>query len=220
MRSNVCSLAIAACAVLCASTAARSQTPTPGQNVNMVAGTKWPGGDPFLQRQNEPSIAISSRNPLHVFGGANDYRTVDLPLNDALPNAGLAGDAWLGLFKSFNGGQTWQSTLLPGYPQDQTPDGRASPLKAYSTASDPVVRPGTNGLFYYAGIAFDRTTGKGSVFVARFIDLNNRENGNAAPASPSEANTDPVRYAGTSIVARSGTAEFLDKPWIAVDVPR
>ena len=24
----------------------------PGRNVNMVAGTKWPEGDPFLQRQN------------------------------------------------------------------------------------------------------------------------------------------------------------------------
>jgi hypothetical protein len=55
-----------------------AQTPTPGANVNMVSGTKWPGGDPFLQRQNEPSIAISTRNPLHVLGGANDYRTVDL----------------------------------------------------------------------------------------------------------------------------------------------
>ena len=35
----------------------------PGANVNMVAGNTWPDGDPFLQRQNEPSIAVSSRNP-------------------------------------------------------------------------------------------------------------------------------------------------------------
>ena len=48
-------------------------------NVNMVAGKGWPGGDPFLQRQNEPSVAISTRNPLHLLAGANDYRTVDLP---------------------------------------------------------------------------------------------------------------------------------------------
>ena len=51
-----------------------------GQNVNMVSGTKWPGGDPFLQRQNEPSLAVSSRNVLHLVAGANDYRTVDLPI--------------------------------------------------------------------------------------------------------------------------------------------
>ena len=51
----------------------------PGRNVNMVAGTQWPGGDPHLQRQNEPSIAASTRNPLHLLAGSNDYRTVDLP---------------------------------------------------------------------------------------------------------------------------------------------
>src|SRR5208282_5133857 len=79
-----------------------------GNNVNMVTGTQWPGGDPFLQRQNEPSMAISSRNPLHIVAGDNDYRTVDLPgvSGEAEPN----GDAWLGFFTSFDGGQTWTST--------------------------------------------------------------------------------------------------------------
>src|SRR5579872_6870878 len=51
-----------------------------GPNVNMVSGTSWPNGDPFLQRQNEPSIAVSTRNPMHILGGANDYRTVDLEI--------------------------------------------------------------------------------------------------------------------------------------------
>jgi len=68
----------------CASTS-WAQGPTPGQNVNMVSGTKWPGGDPFLQRQNEPSIAVSTRNPQHLLAGANDYRTVDLNPVDQLP---------------------------------------------------------------------------------------------------------------------------------------
>ena len=53
--------------------------PVAGPSVNMVSGTQLPGGDPFLQRQNEPSMAVSSRNALHLMGGANDYRTVDLP---------------------------------------------------------------------------------------------------------------------------------------------
>src|SRR5499427_6440221 len=122
------------------------QFPQASRNVNMVAGRQWPGGDPFLQRQNEPSIAISSRNPRHLLAGANDYRTVDLPISDTVPGS-LAGDAWLGFFKSFDGGQTWQSTLHPGYPQDQSAVGLASPLKAYSAAADPTVRAGTNGLF-------------------------------------------------------------------------
>src|SRR5262249_10081365 len=42
-------------AALAAASAARGQTaPVAGQNVNMVSGTTWPGGDPYLQRQNEP----------------------------------------------------------------------------------------------------------------------------------------------------------------------
>src|SRR5687767_2496729 len=113
----------------------------PGKNVNMVAGTEWPGGDPFLQRQNEPSMAVSSRNPLHLLAGANDYRTVDLP---GLPNGGVTGDAWLGLFKSTNGGGRWTSTLLPGYPQDASPAGMASPLKGLQAGADAVVRPGSH----------------------------------------------------------------------------
>ena len=79
----------------------------PGRNVNMVAGTEWPGGDPFLQRQNEPSIAASTRNPLHLVAGSNDYRTVDLP---GLPDGEETGDAWVSVYKSFDGGARWSSS--------------------------------------------------------------------------------------------------------------
>jgi hypothetical protein len=83
---------------------------TPGDNVNMVSGTKWPGGDPFLQRQNEPALAVSTRNPRHLLAGANDYRSVDIPNPNATDER---GDAWLGVFKSLDGGATWGSTLVP-----------------------------------------------------------------------------------------------------------
>ena len=125
----------------------------PGKNVNLVAGNTWPDGDPFLQRQNEPSVAVSSRNVLHMLAGGNDYRTVDLP---GLPATKPNGDAWLGVFKSLDGGQTWKSNLLPGYPQDTSPIGLTSPLKGYDAAADPTVRTGSNGLFYYSGIVFQR----------------------------------------------------------------
>ena len=209
------------------------QAQIPGRNVNMVSGTTYPLGDPFLQRQNEPSIAASTRNPLHLLAGANDYRTVDLP---GLPDDEETGDAWLGLFKSFDGGDRWQSGLLPGFPQDSScdPSKNANPdpakcgLFGYQAAADPVVRAGTNGLLYYAGLVFDRGDNpKSAVFVARFIDNNNREDG------------DPIAHIGTSIVAAKPgtfsvlgtgtnkgkkftlpTNEHLDKPWMAVDIPR
>ena len=91
-------------------------------NVNMVSGTMLPGGDPWLQRQNEPSVAVSTRNPRHLLAGANDYRTVDYPQTEGIlpgiSGIAAAGDAWLGVYKSLDGGASWISTLLPGFPQD------------------------------------------------------------------------------------------------------
>jgi Putative Ig domain/Galactose oxidase, central domain len=184
-----------------------------GPNVNMVSGTSWPGGDPFLQRQNEPSMAVSTRNPMHIFAGANDYRTVDLEL--ALSGGAETGDSWLGAFFSRDGGLTWQSTLLPGckYPDPQCNDSGAL-HNMYDAGSDPVVRAGTNGMFFYAGLAFDRATSTttassvSSIFVARYDDLNNNENVN------------PITYIDTHIVASGNASQFLDKPSLAVDIPR
>ena len=199
------------------------QQVVPGTNVNMVSGTTYPDGDPFLQRQNEPSSAVSTRNPLHILAGANDYRTVDVPfpsgsLYDILRPQRMNADAWVGLFKSLDGGQTWKSTLLPGYPQDTTSDGNDSPLKVPApqggqrplhAATDAVVRAGTNGMFYYAGLAFDRGDGQPSkIFVARYIDLNNVEAG------------DPIAYLNTRVVDTDDGARFLDKPALATDIPR
>jgi hypothetical protein len=190
--------------------AALASAQVASQNINMVSGINWPKGDPFLQRQNEPSVAVSSRNPAHLFAGANDYRTVDLPRSD---NGQLVketgGDAWLGVFKSFDNGDTWQSDLIPGYPQDTSLIGMSSPIYGLQAGADPVVRPGTNGMFYYAGMAFSRTPNSpNKIFVARFVDDNNLEAG------------DPIRYIDTQIVGASNNNDFFDKPSLAVDLPR
>lgn len=197
-------------ALICVALPGLSLAQIAGRNINMVSGLQWPGGDPFLERQNEPSLAVSTRNPDHLLAGANDYRTVDLP--------GLAtsetGDGWQGLFKSVDGGQTWYSTLIPGYPQDTSAQGLASPMKGYQAASDPVVRAGTNGLFYYSSLVFNRgTNAPSAVVVSRLIDNNNTESG------------DPFQFIGTSVVAQGTVGQgrngiMLDKPWIAVDIPR
>ena len=184
---------------------------TPGPSINMVSGTSLPGGDPFLQRQNEPSIAVSTRNPQHLLAGANDYRTVDFP---GLPDHEETGDSWVGLFSSLDGGQTWRSTLVPGYPQDTSPEGLGSPIKGLSAAADPVVRAGTHGLFYYGLMAFDRDKKVSRLAVARFVDLNDREDGDIA------VGTSPIRYAGTTVVEQGNSGQFVDKPWLAVDAPR
>jgi len=213
---------------LAASTTAACPTavhinPQPGPSVNMVSGTGWPGGDPFLQRQNESAVAFSVRNPLHVIAGANDYRSVDLPFpfeDDEPGDEEYGGDAWLGLFKSFDGGRTWQSTLFPGYPQDHSPEGNSfkASVGEFGAAADPMVRAGTAGLLYFGGIAFDRNpTGnplRGALFVGRLIDLNNKENGDAT------LGRDPIRYVDSTKLDDTTPSFFIDKPAMAVDMPR
>lgn len=173
----------------------------PGPNVNMVSGKTFPGGDPWLQKQNEPSIAVSTRNPCTLLGGANDYRAVYLP---GLPDDKEIGDAWVGLYKSKNCGQTWFSDLMPGYPQDNSAAGNASPVKGLSTGADPVVRAGDSGFFGYSFIAFNRGTSTGKLAFARFIDHNNRER------------ADSIGYGGTTIVDNGSSGQFLDKPWMII----
>ena len=98
---------------------------------------------------------------------------------------------------------------MPGYPQDQSPEGLASPLKGYAAAADAVVKSGTHGLLYYGGLVFNRGGNVPSaIFLARYVDRNNKENG------------DPFAYLGTSIVDSNSGAQFLDKPAFAVGLPR
>ena len=96
-----------------------------------------------------------------------------------------------------------------GFPQDVSPEGLSSPIKGREGATDPVVRAGTNGLFYYAGVAFDRGGNQpSSIFVARYMDLNNLEAG------------DPFGYVDTRLVDSDSGTRFLDKVALAVDIPR
>ena len=216
-------LLVLVCMALWGPAAAAQTTPTPGQNINIASGPVQVQldaptthfntilGDPFLQRQNEPSIAVSTVNPLHLLAGGNDYRAVDIPFlePDALPSR-LVGDAWCGWFSSTDGGLRWQSTLLPGFPQDTTPLGMKSPLHGYKACSDATVRPGPGGMFYYSGIAFNRDTNQSVVFVARFLDRNYAEKGNVA------LNTAAIEYVDTVVVDTGTTGQFIDKTWNAV----
>src|SRR5574340_785012 len=188
--------------------------PIAGPNVNMVSGREWPGGDPNLQKQNEPSIAVSTRNSLRLMAGDNDYRTLDFAgLGFTDPEA-VNYDAWPGWFKSLDGGQTWRSTLVPGCSwalgNPNSPClGSVITGSGMTAGADPTVRSGANGMFFYSFIAFDRKNrSNGAVVVSRFIDDNNREG------------ADTIRFLDDSIVERNNAAQFTDKPYLAIDVPR
>jgi hypothetical protein len=209
-RPLLATLALTLVAAFTASTPAHAQTggPIAGQNVNMVSD------DPVLQRDNEPSLAVSSQNLERLLAGANTYRTVDLPFPPGATSE--TGDAWLAIYKSFDAGQTWKTHLLPGYPQDTSPERLASPLwqRGLRAAADPTVRAGTHGLFLMNGIAFNRQSNDGVVFVSRFIDLDIKENGDASQG------LDTMPYVDTVLVDTGNAGQFLDKPWVAIDIPR
>ena len=168
-----------------------------GQNVNMVTN------DPYLQRQNETSLAVSTINPLHILAGANDYSLIDV---NGEEYQYVTHDAWLGVFKSFDGGDSWEHDLLPPYdgllPQVQVSS--VDPLSGFDAAADPTVRAFIDGKFFYSGIAFDRTeNGDSVIFVARFHD-----------------EIDDIVYDDTTIIDTGTSGQFSDKPWIATDIPR
>jgi HYR domain-containing protein len=208
-----------------------------GTNINVVGGpacTKATDsncpfqiyGDATVQRQNEGSIACSSRNPRTCLAAGNDYRLIGVP---AGPDGKVTADAWLGLYWTRTAGATWRSTLLPGWTtsdtsfSDDTSSGLSTPIRGFQAAADATVRAGTHGLFYISGIAFNRDDesggasaqqsggeGKSGVqFVSVYVDDNNTSNPDVPP-----------RYINTAIVDSGTNGRFLDKPWIAVDKPR
>ena len=178
---------------------------TPGQNINMVSGKTLPGGDPYLQKQNEPSGAVSTENPCRLIAGANDYRAVNLP---GLPADKENGDAWVGWYTSINCGQTWYSTLVPGFLQDTSAAGKASPVYGLTTAADPTVRAGAGGFFAYSFIAFNRGTNVGKLAVARFLDKNTRE----AVTKPETA----ITYIDTKAWDTGSAGQYIDKPTVTI----
>ena len=162
--------------------------------------------------QNEPTVAIDPRNSQIQTSGSNDYCTV--PTN---------GDAWAGFYRSDSGGASWTDSLLPGYLEDSSTQGQASPLHQMAlggakAAGDPVQAWDSSGNLFYMGNNFNRGTengqsvefrdNTGDVWVATY-----------APSDPSNTKTDGSRYVRTVVLAQNtfGQGSFNDKTAIGVD---
>ena len=131
-----CGSVIALTTGLCLSAASlvNGQSLVGGRNVNIAGGKQVISINPYEVRgdvlnraQNEPSCAISTRNPKNILCGANDYRMIDVP---GVSTTQIIRDAWLGEFQSADGGDTWESTLHRGFYLDPTPH----PLRAAAAA--------------------------------------------------------------------------------------
>jgi hypothetical protein len=202
MKRHVISVLLAAAVAATTHIILNAQS-TVGNNVNVITGVSDQFiGDMFRQRQNEPVIGISSLNPNHMMAAYNDYRTVDFAADQGVGTTGPiqrtlfaklfhlfrqperdrdlleeadAGQAWIGLSFSDNGGADWYTGLHPGNPFGTSAEDIASPLFGYEAASDPVIAS-IHNQFFLAGIAFTPNGGS-SGFVSRFTDQNRSERG-------------------------------------------
>ena len=189
-----------------------AQDPQPqlivGRNSNMLGGEQILRLNPFEVRgdilgraDNEPSCAISTRDPDDHICVSNTYRMTDVP---GVSVTSETRDAWQGVLQSQNGGDTWESTLHPGHFLDPTP--HVLKLAGFRAMADGVVRSGPAGLAFDVGISFKQDKSVNSVFVTTYADLGNREN-----------DPMPFKYAWTAIVDLKTAPKFIDKPWIYVE---
>ncbi len=223
-------------------------------NVNVISGT-GADGDWTLQRQNEPSMACSSRNPQNCLAGANDYRTVDIPLPGSGEKSHRRRVAWL------------------VHDEERRPDVAHAPATRLSAGR---VRRGARlaaqGVRGRRGSrSFDReptassTTAASRSTVRRAVAARSSWRGSSTTTTRKERPAKPIDYLGASIVHRIGPVptvlarrqgregrpastaaarrpapaansraagvragveqpgaitQLVDKPWIAVDVPR
>src|SRR6266545_4340150 len=95
--------------------------------------------------QNEPSVAVDPHNTQVIVGGSNDYCAQI-----------VNGDVWPGYYRSTDGGGSWSDSLVPGYPDDSSAAGMASPAHgSCSAAGDPSQAFDADGRLFYAFICFN-----------------------------------------------------------------
>ena len=105
-------------------------------------------------RQNEPALAINPRDSRVMIGSANDYCGTfnDGDDDDGAPIA--SGPIWLGYYRSENAGESFVSSLVPGYPGDTSTLGELARIRTAS-AGDPVAAWDAEGRVFM-GAEFER----------------------------------------------------------------
>jgi hypothetical protein len=193
----------------------------PGYVSEYTLATGVPYSDPTLAecsrsrgRQNEPAVAIDPRDPQVILGSSNDYCGV-YNATDSAGNPIPVGPIWEGYYRSENGGGSFTSSLVPGYPDDTSPYGQLAKQQVRTaSAGDPVIAWDGEGRSFFGSESSDDPAGTaktfGDVWVARFY-----------PATTG-AHPDGKRFVGTTVVARGSSApnllgKFNDKTAIEAD---
>jgi hypothetical protein len=159
-------------------------------------------------------VEIDPRNADVLIGSSNDYCGVYQPPGSATPSP--VGPIWLGYYRSEDGGSSFESSLVPGYPDDTSPFAALSHVRTAS-AGDPVIAWDAHGRVFMGSESSDDPAGTkktfGDVFVAVYDN----------PAGPGGATAnDGKRFVRSEIVNRGSSAPnllgvFNDKTAIEAD---
>src|SRR5256712_4571964 len=155
---------------------------------------------PEARSQNEVTIAAfpSDRNVL--VATARDTRQA-------------SGSSWAGYYRSTDGGDTWQSALVPGFPGDPSPEGLAPPVHdaGWKIGSDPVITADREGRVYLAWVSSGPTT---TEFAGWYVRTRYSNLGATYDFTS-------IVYAGhdtpSDKLGGPGNSRVVDKEWIAVD---
>lgn len=167
-------------------------------------------------RQNEPSVAVDPRNTRVIVGSSNDYCGVYNDGEDANGAPIPSGPIWLGYYRSQNSGETFTSSLVPGYPDDHSPYRSRAHIRT-ATAGDPVLAWDADGRLFAGAEASEDPAGTkktfGDVWVATY------EN----PAGTTGATINDGKEFKRSVIVARGTSapnllgKFNDKTSIEAD---
>src|SRR3954463_14882187 len=119
-------------------------------------------------RENEPAVAVDPRNTDVLVGSSNDYCGV---YNDGVDTDGApipSGPIWLGYYRSQNGGGSFQSSLVPGYPGDNTPYAARAQIRTAS-AGDPVLAWDGDGRLFAGSETSDDPAGTKKFYPDEFV---------------------------------------------------
>src|SRR5215510_3577701 len=234
-RRIVCAVAAAGTSALMVSSSAAASTPgadvrlsndapaTSGYVSDYTLTTGTPYTDRTLTecsrsrgRENEPAVAVNPRNTQVIVGSSNDYCGVYNNGSDAFGAPIPSGPIWLGYYRSQDGGASFTSSLVPGYPDDTSPFGARAQIRT-ATAGDPVLAWDDEGRLFAGSESSDDPAGTkktfGDEWVATYVN----------PDGPGGATVnDGKEFARSVIVARGSSApnllgKFQDKTAIEAD---
>jgi hypothetical protein len=163
-------------------------------------------------RQNEPAVAVDPRNPQVIVGSSNDYCGV-FAADGTFIGVGVV---WMGYYRSENGGGSFVSSLIPGYPGDDSPYAARAQVRTASSG-DPVLAWDNHGRLFAGSESSGDPEGSAKTFGDVWVGT--YENPDGAGGATSKDGKEFIR----SIVVAQGSSapnllgKFHDKTAIEVD---